>query len=113
MPEYNKYDNWNDFLDTRVDRLLDKEFFIEAFFHFSTTIEFMLQELITKQEEWIAHTIKKSQLSFKGTKKVEELTLGQLIKIFSRYSNDDVLISKLNDLNAFRKKIVHKSLNYS
>lgn len=107
--------NWEEHVDPRIDELTENKFFLEAFYLYAAVIEHTLQKTIGFQEEWLARVLKKSKLGFVKTKKkdLEEKTLGQLIGIFARYCNDEEIISKLNEFNSMRTKLVHHLLDYS
>lgn len=111
----NRYDNWDAHVDKRIQDLISKGFYLETIYVYSATIEFVLQESIRYQEEYLLRLLKKSNLGFKKTdaKKLSEKSLGQLIQLFGCYCKDSLLISKLNEFNSFRKKVVHYLLDHS
>lgn len=113
MNDRNK--NWDEYIDPRIDRLTKNKFFLEAFYLYSSVIEHILQKAIEFQEEWIVRLLKKSKIRFVKTKPkdLKEKTLGQLIAIFSRYCDDEEIISQLNNFNSFRIKLVHRLLDHS
>ena len=108
-----RHKNWDTSIDPRIEELERRGFYLEAFYFYSATIEFQLQEAIGYQEEWLNHLAKKSSMSFIPTpvKTLQEQSLGLLIKIFSRCCDDTKLISELNEFNSFRKTITHRLLN--
>lgn len=106
------FENWDKQIDPRIDSLRKDGYYLEAFYLFSNTIEFILRGSILLQESWILNISKRSGMSFKKTsvKELEKKTLGDLINLFSKYSSDTNLISKLNNFNSFRIRIIHKIL---
>ncbi len=106
------FEEWDKQIDPRIDSLRKDGYYLEAFYLFSNTIEFILRRSILLQESWIFNILIKNGLSFKriSVKELENKTLGDLINSFSRYSKDTQLISKLNNFNSFRIKIIHKVL---
>jgi hypothetical protein len=106
------FKNWDEQIDPRIESLRKDGYHLEAFYLFTNTVEFILRSSILLQESWIFNCIKRSGLSFKRNSvgDLEKKTLGDLINLFSRYSNDTQLIGKLNNFNSFRIKIIHKVL---
>ena len=107
--------NWDEYIEPRIKVLQKNGFDLESFYLCSATIEHSLQCAIQLQEEWIAKVVTRSKLKFEktDTKKLEGMTLGQLILLYSRYSNDQKLISQLNQFNSLRIKFIHKLLDTS
>lgn len=101
--------DWEDDLDKRVDKLVKNKFFLEAFYLYSAELESILQKAVEHQEDWVEVLLNKSKLKLikNNQAKLKEKTLGELISLFARYCNNEMLISRLNDFNSFRKKIVH------
>ena len=108
-----RFANWDKFIDPRIEQLKKGGFCLEAFYLCSAIIEFLLQASITTQEKWISVLLKESQMKFISSSEdlLKEKTLGQLINIFSKYCNDNLLISELNNFNSFRITLVHKLLD--
>lgn len=110
-----RHKNWSESIDPRIEELERRGFYLEAFYFYSATIEFQLQEAVEFQEMWMSHLAKKSKMSFVPTpvKTLQEQPLGTLIKIFARYCDDAELVSQLNEFNSFRKTITHRLLSNS
>lgn len=108
-----RHRNWDESIDPRIEELERRGFYLEAFYFYSATIEFQLQEAIEYQEVWLNHLAKKSNMKYVPTpvKTLQEQPLGALIKSFARYCDDDVLVSQLNEFNSFRKTITHRLLS--
>ncbi|PIZ01079.1 hypothetical protein COY61_00775 [bacterium (Candidatus Gribaldobacteria) CG_4_10_14_0_8_um_filter_33_9] len=111
----NRDKNWDDYIYPRIDDLIKKDFYLEAFYLCSATIEHTLQSAIQIQEKWIKNVINHSGLKFRNTdfEKLSNFTLGRLISYFSRYCDNVQLISELNKFNSLRIKFVHKLLDFS
>lgn len=108
-----RHKNWNKSIDPRIEELERRGFYLEAFYFYSATIEFQLQEAIEYQELWLNHLAKKSKMTYVPTpeKTLQEQPLGVLIKSFARYCDDGELVSQLNEFNSFRKTITHRLLS--
>lgn len=109
----NPYDVWSQKIDTRANLLIENGFYIEAFYLYLTTIEFLTQDLILTQERWIVILLKNKGIELQSHS-VEELnkkTLGELISIFQLYNKNSELVARLKNLNTFRRKIVHNLLS--
>lgn len=107
----NKFENWNNFIDPRAEDLISKGFYLEAFFLYFSTIEFMLQNAIIHQQTLANKILKRSKLKIPQIKKLENKTMGELINLFASYSLDQENISTLNNLNSMRIQFVHKILD--
>lgn len=108
-PNHMQEIDWEQEHEEHIKKLQDNNFFIEAFYYYSMEIEGILQKGINYQEKWIENLLKKSKFNFKKNdpKALRDKPLGELIKIFGSYCRDEKLISRLNEFNSFRKKIVH------
>jgi hypothetical protein len=106
-----RFKNWNEYIDPRIEELTDKGFYLEAFYLFSITVEHILKESIRYQEEWIQIVLKKSKIKFEKTK-TEGKPLGFLIGLFAKYYTDTALVSKLSSFNITRNKITHKLMDH-
>lgn len=108
-----RHRNWDESIDPRIEELERRGFYLEAFYFYSATIEFQLQEAVELQEMWLSHIAKKSKMSFVPTpvKTLQEQPLGVLIKTFARHCDDTELVSQLNEFNSFRKTITHRLLS--
>lgn len=102
-----KFLAWDTHIDPRIDALVKHNFYIEAFYLSSSTIEFLLQMIIVSQEEWMGDVVQKRGFKFKArtVKELDKETLGQLIKIFSGYCSDERLIQDLNEYKELRNTI--------
>jgi|GEM_PF-4855763 len=111
----NRFENWDLYLDPRIEQLKKNSFHLEAFYLYSATIEHCLQDAVILQEELLDRLAKRSGLKYKqsGEKTIREKTLGEVIKYFSKYDDDPALVSRLNAFNSLRKKVVHKLLDNS
>lgn len=108
-----KLKKWDEFIEPRLELLYSNGYYIEALYLCLPLIEELIKTAIKKQEVWASRILKISNLDFKiDLEKLDDLTLGQLIKRLDKHCKDKVLILKLNDLNLFRKRIVHKLLDH-
>lgn len=107
-----RHKNWDESFDPRIEELERRGFYLEAFYFYSATIEFQLQEAIHYQEVWLNQLARKSKMTYVPTpvKTLQEQPLGVLIKYFARYCDDEELVSQLNEFNSFRKTITHRLL---
>jgi len=107
-------DNWDDYIDSRIDKLRTVGFNLEAFYLAAATVEHTLQKAIQLQEAWARKVLSRTGIKFVPTpkKKLEDMTLGRLISLFSRYTDEEKLIQDLNKFNFLRKTFVHKLLDY-
>lgn len=109
------FEVWDKEIDPRIDFLRNNNHHLEAYYLYSNTIEFLLRMAIMSQEIWNKNLLKRSGINFKVLKEsdLEDRTLGELIKFFSRYCDDPLIIGELSRFNAFRKKVLHNLLKES
>ncbi len=101
-----------DEINLRVKELERKSFYLEGFYLRIQIIEFLVQRAIVHQEEWVRKLINRGGLKYIGNNEeaLKGKTLGELIGLLSEHCKDEQLISRLNGINSFRKRIVHRLL---
>jgi hypothetical protein len=106
----NPYEVWDKEIDPRIELLRADKYHLEAFYLFSTTLEFTLRETIIQQERGISNLLSRSKFSYKKQtlEDLESKTLGQLITLFTRFYNEEAIVEELKNFNAFRTKVIHK-----
>lgn len=102
-------------ISERIDLLKKEGFHLEAFYYYSVEIEYLLQKIILEHQNWLNHVVKRSGYHYENLteKEIQKLSLGQLIKQFSKHCTNKALIEKLNAFNSFRVKHVHHIHDYS
>ncbi len=112
LHETNK--KWVSEINNRVKKLRNCRFYLEAFYLFVQVVESRLKEVILLQEYWVEVILRKYNLSLNidHLKKLDNKTLGDIIKIFDHYCPNKDLIKELNKLSSFRNKIVHHLIDH-
>ncbi len=104
-------------IQDRIEDLRNKNFKIEAFYFASQIIEnILLQILDARQNSFFVARLERDKESFRRGRRrresakprLEEKTLGELIGKFIKICDDENLTLDLQDINYFRKKIVHQ-----
>jgi hypothetical protein len=100
-----------DIIYDRIDKLRSSGYYLEAFYFFANILEVTLRDAVMCQRDYLSEYLKLDGfcLNNDGQKKIEEMTLGELITQFKKYYKIDSqkLVSRLENINGFRIKTVH------
>jgi len=105
--------NWGIYIkniEKRIQKLVKNNFYYEVIFLFSNILEVELRDLYFLHQEACKTILKKEKIIFKKTKKtrIDELTLGKLIKKCDIFLKNKSIKTELKDFNKLRIKVVHK-----